>query len=199
MQIMHSESTVLRLWRIRAASTLQVKWSNRLRDAVRPIIILKFFSCKYWPEIQVENIAVLLANSSLWQLSSYRDNLSISVTVMLLSIAWSVKGRWLSLVSCLCNGVASYGAVGHRLPTIYFSVHFAAARSLTATLCVVASPNIFAHGIIMVALCNRADHYIFILFLLSFFFLSFFSSPNLSGRRLDVYHTLAHGVALVRI
>jgi len=52
----------------------------------------------------------------------------------------------------------------------------------------------------MVALCNRADHYIFILFLLSsFFFLSFFSSPNLSGRRLDVYHTLAHGVALVRI
>jgi len=29
--------------------------------------------------------------------------------------------------------------------------------------------------------------------------LSFFSLPNLSGRRLDVYHTLAHGVALVRI
>ena len=27
----------------------------------------------------------------------------------------------------------------------------------------------------------------------------FFSSPNLSGRRLDVYHTVAHGVALVRI
>ena len=49
--------------------------------------------------------------------------------------------------------------------------------------------------LVMVALCNRADHYIFILFLLS----SFFSSPNLSGRKLDVYHTLAHGVALVRI
>ena len=44
------------------------------------------------------------------------------------------------------------------------------------------------------ALRNRADHYIFILFPSSFFF-----SPNLSGRRLDVYHTLAHGVALVRI
>jgi len=39
----------------------------------------------------------------------------------------------------------------------------------------------------MVALWNRVDHYIFILcFLLSFFF---FSSPNLSGRRLDVCHT----------
>ena len=52
--------------------------------------------------------------------------------------------------------------------------------------------------IFMVALCNRADHYIFILFLLllllSFFF---FSSPNLSSPRLDVYHTLAHGVVLV--
>jgi len=52
--------------------------------------------------------------------------------------------------------------------------------------------------LVMVALCNRVDHYIFILFLLSFFFF-FFSSPNLSGRRFDVYHTLAHGVALVRI
>jgi len=53
----------------------------------------------------------------------------------------------------------------------------------------------------MVALCNRADHYIFmlwfVLLLLSFFL--FFSSLNLSGRRLDVYHTLAHRVALVRI
>jgi len=48
----------------------------------------------------------------------------------------------------------------------------------------------------MVAVYNRADHYIFALwFLLS----SFFSSPNLSGRRLDVYHTSTHGVALVRI
>ena len=34
-------------------------------------------------------------------------------------------------------------------------------------------------------------------FYLSFFF--FFSSPNLSGRRLDVYHTSTHGVVLVRI
>ena len=32
-----------------------------------------------------------------------------------------------------------------------------------------------------------------------YFFLPFFSSPNLSGRRLDVCHTSTHGVALVRI
>jgi len=53
--------------------------------------------------------------------------------------------------------------------------------------------------VIMVALCNRADHYIFALWLLLSFFLLWFSSPNLSHRRLDVCHTSTHGVALVRI
>ena len=54
--------------------------------------------------------------------------------------------------------------------------------------------------IIMAALRNRAGHYIFAMwFLSSIFYLSIFSSPNLSGRRLDVYHTLTHGVDLVQI
>jgi len=56
-------------------------------------------------------------------------------------------------------------------------------------------------GLIMVALWNRADHYIFPC---GFFFLSsssffFLSSPNLSRRRLDVCRTSTHGAALVRI
>jgi len=53
-------------------------------------------------------------------------------------------------------------------------------------------------ALFMAALCNRAD-YIFALrfLLLSIFYL--FSLPNHSGRRLDVYHTSTHGVALVRI
>ena len=40
-----------------------------------------------------------------------------------------------------------------------------------------------------------------IIFLPCYFYLLsiFYSSPNLSGRRLDVYHTLTHGVAQVRI
>ena len=42
----------------------------------------------------------------------------------------------------------------------------------------------------MVAVCNRADHFCPVI---SIFFL--FSSPNLSGRRLDVYRTSTHGVA----
>jgi len=55
----------------------------------------------------------------------------------------------------------------------------------------------------MAALCNRGaiiflpcSFFQSIFYLLSSFFLS---SPNLSGRRLDVYHTSTHGVALVRI
>jgi len=40
-----------------------------------------------------------------------------------------------------------------------------------------------------------------IIFLPCVFFLSFFffSSPNLSGLRLDVYHSSTHGVALLQI
>jgi len=38
-----------------------------------------------------------------------------------------------------------------------------------------------------------------IIFLPFDFYLSFFSSPNLSHRILDVCHTSTHGVALVRI
>ena len=78
--------------------------------------------------------------------------------------------------------------------------------------CVADADIIFLSCFFMVALCNRTDHYIFILWLLlsslwppyviggplyfcpvvSFFFYllllsSFFSSPNLSGRRSDVY------------
>jgi len=48
----------------------------------------------------------------------------------------------------------------------------------------------------MAARWNRAGHYIFMLWFLSSVYLSifFFFSPDLSGR----YHTLTHGVALVR-
>ena len=63
--------------------------------------------------------------------------------------------------------------------------------------------NLFDHRsfksekvVFMAALRSRCGHYILVLFLSSFFF---FYSPNLSGRRLDVYHASTHGVAIVRI
>ena len=54
-----------------------------------------------------------------------------------------------------------------------------------------------AHILLMAALWNRAIIFSCCDLLLLFFF--FFSSPNLSGRGLDVYHTSTHGVSLVRI
>jgi len=48
--------------------------------------------------------------------------------------------------------------------------------------------------VVMAALRSKYGHYIFALWFLSFFL--FYSSSNLSRRRLDVYHTLTHGVAL---
>ena len=47
--------------------------------------------------------------------------------------------------------------------------------------------------IIMAAVRSRCRHYIFALWFLSSFFY-FFSSPNLSCRRLDLYHTSTHDV-----
>ena len=48
---------------------------------------------------------------------------------------------------------------------------------------------------LMVALWNRADHYIFMLWfvVVVLLLLLLFSSPNLSRRRLDVCHTSTHG------
>jgi len=63
----------------------------------------------------------------------------------------------------------------------------------------------FKQLIIMVALLNKAGHYIFILWFLSIYLSiyllssSFCSSPDLSGCTLDVYHTSTPGVALVWI
>jgi len=54
-------------------------------------------------------------------------------------------------------------------------------------------------GFIMAALCSRCGHYILQLWCLCFFFRLLFSSPILSGRRLDLYHTSTHDVALMRM
>jgi len=47
-----------------------------------------------------------------------------------------------------------------------------------------------------IAICAPSHYFVGLYFFILSFFLSF---PNLSRRRLDVYHTCTHGVALVRI
>jgi len=53
--------------------------------------------------------------------------------------------------------------------------------------------------LVMAALCNTASHYIIALWFLLLLSSSFFSSPNLSHRTLDVYRTSTHDIALVHI
>ena len=85
-------------------------------------------------------------------------------------------------------GNTSYGVVRENLGRCTSWPVTTLPISVLAEVCAVASAFLF----IMVALCNRADHYIFVLWFLSSIF--FYSSPNLSGPRLDVYHTSTHGV-----
>jgi len=91
----------------------------------------------------------------------------------------------------LCRKLESHGISGQLLSWISEWL-----VDRTQRVCI---SGVMSRWLFMVALCNRADHYIFmlwfVLLLLSFFL--FFSSPNLSSRRLDVYHTLAHNVVLL--
>jgi len=80
------------------------------------------------------------------------------------------------------------------MPTVIHQVQTSSRYLLTS-----GEPQCLAvFGLFMAALRCRCGHYIFALWFLSSVFF-FYSSPNLSDRRLDVYHTSTHGVALVRI
>ena len=127
--------------------------------------------------------------------------------------------RLFASVCEFCREVEFCGEVVHSLSANdYFSTHEKVKYSahlllinliiMYRTLC--EPVNSLTH-LLMAALRNRAGHYIFALlfllpcvscsFLPSFFLSSsfVFSSLNLSRRRLDVYHTSTHGVALVLI
>jgi len=53
--------------------------------------------------------------------------------------------------------------------------------------------------LIMATLCNTGGPLYFCPVISIVYRLSFFSSPNLSGHRSDLYYTSTHGVALVQI
>ena len=98
------------------------------------------------------------------------------------SLAFSYIGRIIAWSASLCS-------IEQRVPHIFDRVAITLGIGPHPSL-YLWSPYVIGQTIIF-SCCGL----FFFLLLLSFFF----SSPNLSGRRLDVYHTLAHGVALVRI
>jgi len=70
--------------------------------------------------------------------------------------------------------------------------------SLSLPVVAIVVHSVEVHYFVLPALSSRRGHYISQLWLLSSFF-SLFPSPILSGRKVDVYHTSTHDVALVRI
>ena len=93
-------------------------------------------------------------------------------------IVWRVRGKIIR--SLLCNIVCDSCTV--QCTHIWTDLTVVCWLDLC---CYSLSVFDLAFGVIMVALCYRADHYIFALWFLSIFF--FYSSPNLSACRLDVY------------
>jgi len=74
---------------------------------------------------------------------------------------------------------------------------FGLARVIKVRLSVILI-SVLCLWLFMAALCNGGA-FIFLPCGFCLLLSSFFSMPNLSGRRLDVYHTCTHGVALVQI
>jgi len=92
----------------------------------------------------------------------------------------------------LHDGVLLCHLANHLRPHSVSTVHVPSPAVVLA--CHHSITDLLTLDVIMVTLWNRADHYIFILWFLSFIYLSsFFSSPNLSRGRLDVCHTSTHG------
>jgi len=92
-----------------------------------------------------------------------------------------------------CNSVAISGCSGILI--LFYEAQFS--RVPYSMLFIFCQSCAYIAYFIMAALRSRCGHYIFALwFLLSSFFLS---SPNLSRRILDVYHTSTRSVALVHI
>ena len=81
--------------------------------------------------------------------------------------------------------------LGICILVVMFSISFFPVLILLCTACTFYSRVCTAHYYGRPV--EWAGHYIFAV--ISIFFLFFFPLPNLSGRRLDVYHTSTHGVA----
>ena len=92
---------------------------------------------------------------------------------------FSIFGFGTLLVIRLSSKIISYRLRPSRQPVIWHHVAGSVARQFSLW------PPYVIGG-----------HYIFALWFLS---IVFFSSPNLSGHKLDLYHTSTYGVALVRI
>ena len=119
----------------------------------------------------------------------------------IISLVWGTPGNFdgfrvlaVLLHGTLVVGVSQTAAFNRgrhlywaRRPSRWAFAHISSSSFFLLSFFFLWSPYVIGQTVILLP----CDFYL----LLSFFI----SSPNLSGRRLDVYHTSTHGVALVRI
>jgi len=166
---------VTRSTRHRSTRHTQVSSHSPLvtRQHIKPPVPVVIILCACLQETSrnTEGVIIAICVTLMYTADSQRQ-------ITLLQKAWSTR----------------HNAVKHdgQLVTRFYGVKSWPCDELTGS-----RPPYGGRAIIMVALWNRADHYIFALWFLSSIF--FLSSPNLSCCRLDVYHTSTHDVALVRI
>ena len=152
-----------------------------------------FHACDY---VREADFIVVRYDERRWQ-SWLRNLVAEAATVLSLGfqITWLAK-KQCRLLMDVCRFVRNKWV-------IFVGLHWSPVQLWCA--CWWCERVVCVHGVVildafvMVALWNRADHYIFILSFVLLLLSSFFPSPNLSRRRLDVCHTFTHDVALVRI
>jgi len=173
------------------AQSIDYNWTKAGRKALRIYCLFIFCLRILWSMLNCAVFGIIKYLDHICHLNFDYNTRSSTCSVY----GHCPKAAWSSddIGSLWCDvnvNVLIFWPVGQPTEDVLFGAHFAA-RCRGFLLCLV---------LFMVALWNRADHYIFILSFVLLLILSFFfSSPNLSRHRLDVYHTSTHGVALVRI
>jgi len=152
--------------------------------------------------VVIDEFLTVLSCLCLLGLSAAFDTIASYSLFTLVSVSMALS-YLLSRCFCVrCNNTLSLYTSSVVFPKAAFSV--LCFSSCTLPLLVLSAPPFpqpppscrWHPTVFMAALRSRCGHYIFATWFVSFC-LFFYSSLNLSGRRLDVYHTSTHGVALV--
>ena len=121
-----------------------------------------------------------------WEWAVLREREGRPIVKYREALSWAVQ-KWLNRWRC-CFGL---GLAGAQVNVLGGDAHWRhLLNTIKASMCC-GDAALLLWPLVMAALRSRCGHYILVLFLSSFF-----PSRNLSRRRLDVYHTYTHGVAL---
>ena len=164
------------------------------------LVVISAISLHYW-QMPAGHIPVCrFLGGQFLGFSLHRGNFTDGMTF---GMEWSTEGQllhfWSNVFYYLGNDLFCWAGQKNCSQSIDTGLYSHVSSALVKYVQTAIISLLQGAGIFMAALCNRGPLYFcpVVSFFLSIFF--FYSSPNLSGHRLDVYHTSTHGVALARI